>query len=66
MCKNDRVCFNSIIWLITIKVKVKMKIRSYRYNINRPRTRHGRKYTKDIMCQSTMMVTCIKQYLSNI
>ena len=43
-----------------------MKNISHRYNINRPRQRHGHKYTKYEMCLSVMMVIYIKQYLSNI
>ena len=43
-----------------------MKNRSHRYDIKRPRPRHGHKYTKYKMCLSLMMVTCIKQHLSNI
>ena len=34
--------------------------------IHRPRLRHGPKYTKYKTCFSMMMVTCIKQRLSNI
>ena len=40
-----------------------MKNRSHRYD--RPRPRHGHKYTKYKMCFSTMMVICIKQHLNN-
>ena len=39
----------------------KMKNRLYRYDINRPRLRHGYKYTKYKMCFCIMMVICIKQ-----
>ena len=42
-----------------------MENRSERYDIDRPRSRHGHKYTK-YMCLSIMMVICIKQHLSNI
>ena len=31
-------------------MKMKMKNRSHRYDINRPRARHGRKYTKYRKC----------------
>ena len=34
--------------------------------INKPRPRHGHKYTKYKSCLSTMMAICIKQHLSNI
>ena len=44
-----------------------MENRSYRYDINRPRRRHGQKYTNNIKCVfDVMMFICIKQYLSNI
>ena len=36
------------------------------YEINRPRPRHGHKYTHYKLCLSTMMAICIKQHLSNI
>ena len=37
-----------------------MKSKSKEYDLNRPRPRHGRKYTKYKMCLSVMMVICIK------
>ena len=40
-----------------------MKNRSDRQNINRPRQRHGHKYTKYELHLSVMMVKCIKQHL---
>ena len=43
-----------------------MKNKSHRYDKNRPRSMHGRKYTKNKMCPSIMMVICIQQHLSNI
>ena len=46
-----------------MKVRQKIKNRLHRYNINRPRPRHGHKYTKYKMCN---MVVCVKQHLSNI
>ena len=51
---------------MTMKMRLKMKNRSSRYDINRPRRRHGRKYTKHKICLDIMMVICIKQHLSNI
>ena len=55
---------------MAMKMRLKMKNRSHRYDINRPRLRHGLytkyKYTKYKMCLNKMMVTCIKQHLSNI
>ena len=49
-----------------MKMKMKMKNRSDRYDINRPRSRHGHKYTKYKKCLNIMVVECIKQHLSNI
>ena len=43
---------------MTIKMRLKMK--------NRPRPKHGHKYTKREMCLIIMMVIGIKQHLSNI
>ena len=43
-----------------------MKNRSQGYDINRPRPRHGHKYTKYKMCPGTKIAICIKQRLSNI
>ena len=51
---------------MAMKMRLKMKNRSSRYDINRPRCRHGHKYTKYKMCLDIMMVICIKQHLSNI
>ena len=49
-----------------MKMRLKMKNRSQRYDRNRPRSRHGPKYTKYKMCLSIMMVICTKHYLSNV
>ena len=38
----------------------------HRQTINRPRSKHGRKYSKDKMCPSMMMLICINEHLSNI
>ena len=43
-----------------------MKDGSHRCDINRTRSRHGHKYTKNKMCLSMMMVMCSKQHVSNI
>ena len=43
-----------------------MKSRSYRHDMNRPWSRHGRKYSKYEKSFSIMMLMCINQYLSNI
>ena len=49
-----------------MNVKTKMKIDSRKYGINRPRCRHGHKYSKYMKRLSMMMLICIKQHLSNI
>ena len=36
------------------------------YDRNKPRRRHGHKYTKHKICLSMTMDICIKQHLSNI
>ena len=64
--ENKRVRIHEIIWLIMTKMKMKMKNRSHRYGKNRPRSRHGQKYSKLKKCLSVMMLICIKQDLSNI
>ena len=57
---------NEVIWLMKMKMKLKMKNISHRYGINRPKPRHGHKYTKCKMCVTIIMAVCIKQNLSNI
>ena len=47
-------------------MKMKMKNRSHRYDKNRPRSRHGHKYSKEKMCLDMIMFICINQHLSNI
>ena len=46
-------------------MRLKMKNRSQIDDINRPRSRHGHKYTKYKMCLSMILVICIKQHQSN-
>ena len=46
-------------------MKMKMKNRSHRYDINRPRSRHGHKYSNYKKCLSMMTLLSIKQHLSN-
>ena len=46
-------------------MRLKMTKRLQRNDINRPRPRHGHKYTKYKIYLS-MMVICITQHLSNI
>ena len=38
----------------------------HRYDINKPRPRHGHRYTKYKIYLSIIMVICIKQHLRNI
>ena len=38
--KNNCICFNDVIEVMTMKTRLKMKNESQRYNINRPRPRH--------------------------
>ena len=45
---------------------MKMKNISHRYDINRPKSRHGCKYSENKKCLSMMILTCIKQRLSYI
>ena len=63
---NKYVCIHEIIRAITMKMKMKIKNKSHRYDINRPRSRHGHKYSKYKKCLTMMMLICIKQHLSNI
>ena len=49
-----------------MKMKMRKKNISHRYDINRPRSRHGHKYSKYNTCLSMIMMTCMKQKLSNI
>ena len=63
---SKRTSASVFIRLIIIKMKMKMKNRSHRYDINRPRSRHGHKYSKYKKCLNMMMLICIKQQLSNI
>ena len=51
---------------MAMKIRLKMKNRLHRCDLNRPRSRHGHKYTKYKMGLSLIMVICIKQYLSSI
>ena len=39
------VCFNDVTWLMVKKMRLKIKNRPQRCDINRPRPRHGPKYT---------------------
>ena len=45
---------------------LKMKNNSQIYDINKPRPRHGHKYTKYKKCLTVMMAICIQLHLSNI
>ena len=64
--KNKHVCIHEIMQLAIMKMKTKMKTDSPKYGINRPRCRHGHKYSKYMKHLSTMTLICIKQHLSNI
>ena len=64
--KNKHVCIHEIMQLIIMKMKMKMKIDSRKYSINRPRSRHGHKYSKYRRRLNMIMLICIKQHLSNI
>ena len=44
--KRKSVFINEITQLLIMEMKVKMKNRSHRYSKNRPRSRHGCKYSK--------------------
>ena len=49
-----------------MEILLKIKNRPNVYDRNRPRRRHGHKYTKHKICLSMTMDICIKQQLSNI
>ena len=44
--KSKRVFIQEITRLIIMKMKMEMKNRSHRCDLNRPRSRHGHKYSK--------------------
>ena len=64
--KIIRVWRSPLIQVIIMKMKIKKKIGSHRYDINRPKSRHGQKYSKYKKCLIMMMLLCINQHLSNI
>ena len=64
--KSKCVYIHEIIRLIIMTMKIRMKNRSHRYSINRPRSRHGHKYSKHKNCLVMMMLRCIKKHLNNI
>ena len=64
--KNKHVCIHEIMQIIIMKMKTKVKRDSRKYSINRPRSRHGHKYSKYRKRLSMIMLICIKQHLSNI
>ena len=61
--KNKCVSTREITQLIIMKMKMKVKNKSHRYDINRPRSRHGKKYSKYRTCLITALLMCIKQPL---
>ena len=54
--KNKGVFINDITRLIIMKMKMEMKNKSHRYDINRPRSRHGHKYSKYKKCLGIIML----------
>ena len=54
--KNMCVCIHEIIRVIMMKMRMKMKNRSHRYDINRPKSRHGQKYSKYTKYLSIIML----------
>ena len=65
--KRKRVFADEVTRLMIMKkIKMKMKNRLHRYVINRPRSRHQRKYSKYKKCLSIMMRIRIKQHLGSI
>ena len=56
------VCFHEIMRLIIMKTEMKMKNRSHRYDINRPKSRHGHKYSKYKKCLNMMKLIRSKQH----
>ena len=64
--RKNKCEIHEIIWLIIMKMKMNMKDGSHRYDINKCRTRHGYKYSKNKKCFIMIMLICIKQHLRNI
>lgn len=64
--KNKCGCIHEITRLIVMKMMLKMKKRWHRFNIYRPRSRNNSKYSKYKKSLTVMMLSCIKQHLSNI
>ena len=59
--KNERVCIHEVIQLMT-EMFMNMRNRSHRCNKNRPRSRHGCKYTTYKKCLIMMILTFPKQH----
>ena len=64
--KNRCVCIHEIIHLMIMKMNIKKKNWSHRYDINRPRSRQEHKYSKHKKYLRMVIITCVKQHLSNI
>ena len=47
-------------------MKTKIKNTSHRYDINRPRPRHGHKYSKYKKCLIMIMLVSIRQHPSKL
>ena len=59
------VCTHEIMRFIIMKIRWKWK-KDYIDTTYRPRSRHRHKYSKCKNCLSMILLTCIKQHLSNI
>ena len=62
--KNKCVCIHKVIRLIIKKMEKEKKSRSHRCDLNRPRSRHGHKYSKYKKCFIMIMVICMYKAIS--
>ena len=63
---KERMCLHSWNYMINhIEDEDENEKKSHKYDINRPRSKHGHKYSKYEKCLNMMMLSCIKQHLSN-
>ena len=49
-----------------MEMKIQMKNRTHKYKINRPRYRHGCKYSKYKTSFTIMILKCTREHLINI
>ena len=63
--RNKCVCIHEIMRFIIMKIRWKWK-KDHIDTTYRPRSRHRHKYNKCKKCLSMILLTCIKQHLSNI